>query len=61
MAEWPQTVNTVVFTESGGKTTMSLTFAYPSKAARDAALQTGMKDGTEASFVRLDALLRTLR
>jgi uncharacterized protein YndB with AHSA1/START domain len=58
--EWPETVNTVTFTESSGQTTITLTVAYPSKEARDAALQTGMKDGMDPSFARLDALVRTL-
>ena len=33
---------------------------YPTKEARDAALETGMKDGMDQSFVRLDALLPAL-
>lgn len=58
--EWPETVNTMVLTESGGRTTTTLTIAYPSREARDAALKTGMTDGSERSFIRLDALLETL-
>jgi len=58
--EWPETVNTLLLTESGGKTTISLTITYVSKAARDAALETGMADGVEQSFVRLDRIVRTL-
>jgi uncharacterized protein YndB with AHSA1/START domain len=58
--EWPETINTVAFTESSGQTTITLTVAYPSKEARDAALQTGMKDGMDPSFARLDELVRTL-
>jgi uncharacterized protein YndB with AHSA1/START domain len=58
--DWPETLNTVVLTESGGQTTITLTIAYPSKAARDAALKTGMKDGTDQSFARLDRLVQTL-
>lgn len=58
--EWPETVNTVVFTESEGRTTITLTVTYPSKEARDAAMKTGMKDGIEVSYARLDKLLRTL-
>jgi uncharacterized protein YndB with AHSA1/START domain len=52
--EWPETVNSLVLTESGGMTTMTLTITYPSKAAREAATQTGMKEGMEASFTRFD-------
>ena len=58
--EWPETVNTVVLTESGGRTTISLTVLYPSKEARDAALQTGMKEGMDQGFARLDEVLRAL-
>jgi uncharacterized protein YndB with AHSA1/START domain len=55
--EWPETVNTMVLTESGGKTTIEITILYPSKEARDAALRTGMKDGMDMGFARLDELL----
>ncbi len=58
--EWPETVNTLVLAESGGQTTITLTMLYPSKEARDAALKTGMRDGMEPSFARLDTLLGTL-
>ena len=58
--EWPETVNMVEFTESDGQTTITLTVTYPSREARDAALKTGMKDGMEPSFARLDKLVRTL-
>jgi uncharacterized protein YndB with AHSA1/START domain len=58
--EWPETVNTLTLTESGGRTTVTLTITYPSMAARDAALETGMKDGMDLSFARLDRLVRTL-
>jgi len=58
--DWPQTVNTLVLTEAAGHTTMTLTIHYPSKEARDAALQTGMKEGMEQSYARLDELLAKL-
>jgi uncharacterized protein YndB with AHSA1/START domain len=58
--EWPETLNTLVLTESGQQTTITMTILYPSKEARDAALQTGMKEGMEYSFGKLDALLTTL-
>ncbi len=58
--EWPETMNTVEFTEEGGLTTITTTVTYPSKEARDAALQTGMKDGMEVSFARLEKLLDSL-
>jgi uncharacterized protein YndB with AHSA1/START domain len=59
--EWPETVNTLALTESGGFTTITLTIAYPSKEARDAALGTGAMDGMNRSFERLDDLLDTER
>jgi uncharacterized protein YndB with AHSA1/START domain len=58
--EWPETVNTMVLTETGGLTTITITVRYPSKEARDAALKTGMKSGMDQSFARLDGLLETL-
>jgi uncharacterized protein YndB with AHSA1/START domain len=58
--EWPETVNTMVLTEKEGRTTCTITTSYPSKEAREAALQTGMKEGSERSFERLDAMLAEL-
>jgi len=54
--EWPETINALELTEAGGMTTMTLTITYPSKAAREAATQTGMKEGMEASFARFDSV-----
>jgi uncharacterized protein YndB with AHSA1/START domain len=58
--EWPETTNTLVLTEAAGHTTITLTVHYPTRQARDAALQTGMKEGMDLSFGRLDDLLATL-
>ena len=58
--EWPETLNTVEFTEAGGLTTITTTVTYPSKEARDAAIKTGMADGLEVSYSRLEKLLDTL-
>lgn len=58
--EWPETINTLELTETGGRTTIKLTILYPSKEARDAALQTGMKEGLDVSYSRLDSLLAKL-
>jgi uncharacterized protein YndB with AHSA1/START domain len=55
--DWPETVNTLVLTETDGKASMTLTILYPSKEARDAAMKTGMADGLVATFDRLDAYL----
>jgi uncharacterized protein YndB with AHSA1/START domain len=45
--------------EQDGRTTITLTILYPSKQARDAALETGMKEGASESFDRLAEYLRT--
>ena len=58
--EWPETVNTVQLVEAAGRTTITITVLYPSKEARDMALQTGMKAGMNAGFARLDELLGQL-
>ncbi|HJU73113.1 MAG TPA: SRPBCC family protein [Gemmatimonadaceae bacterium] len=55
--EWPETQNTVRLVEKNGKTTITITILYESKQARDAALQTGMKDGMDRTFERLDEYL----
>lgn len=55
--EWPETINKLELSESSGLTTIALTITYPSKEARDAALQTGMKEGMEQSFARLEEQL----
>jgi uncharacterized protein YndB with AHSA1/START domain len=59
--EWPETINTVTFIEKGGRTTVDTTILYPSKEARDAALGTGMKDGSNISYDRLTDYLRSLK
>ena len=58
--EWPETVNTLLLTESDGNTTITSTMRFPSREARDAAMATGMTDGMTVSFDRLADLLRTL-
>lgn len=57
---WPETLNTLVLSEEDGKTRIMLTILYPSKEARDAALQTGMKEGVSESFNRLAEHLRMM-
>jgi uncharacterized protein YndB with AHSA1/START domain len=57
---FPDTINTLVLTEENGKTIATLTITYPSKAARDAAAATGMRQGMEASNVRLERYLQSL-
>lgn len=52
-----ETVVTLAFSEHAGKTTLTQTILYSSRAARDAALKTGMERGVAASFDNLDRVL----
>jgi uncharacterized protein YndB with AHSA1/START domain len=58
--DWPETINTLRLSEQDGKTTLTITILYPSKEARDAVLNTGMKDGMSQSFERLADYLHSL-
>lgn len=59
--EWPETLVTTTFEEKTGQTTVRQTILYPSKDVRDKALATGMVDGANVSFDRLEKVLATLR
>ena len=48
---------TVVLTETGGKTTLTLTVLFPSKEARDTTIASGMERGVAASYDRLAEML----
>ena len=50
-------LNTLVLTEDGRKTLLSLTVRYESREARDGILKSGMESGVAASYDRLEALL----
>ncbi|HLK05722.1 MAG TPA: SRPBCC family protein [Candidatus Acidoferrum sp.] len=54
---WPETLVTLDLTEKDGVTTATMTILYPSLEARDAALNSGMKQGMALSFNRLEAHL----
>jgi uncharacterized protein YndB with AHSA1/START domain len=56
-AQAGEQVATLVLTEQGGKTTLTLTVLYPSKEARDATIASGMEHGVAASYDRLAELL----
>jgi len=56
-----ETLNTLEFSENNGKTTSMMLVRYASKDARDGALKTGMTDGMEAGYQRVDALLEELK
>lgn len=51
-----EALNTLVLTEASGKTTLSLTMMFASKEARDAAIATGMTNGMEQSYQRIDQI-----
>lgn len=46
------------FDEKNGVTTLVVTMRFPSKEARDGAVSTGMTDGMEMGYARLDAMFR---
>ncbi len=50
---------TIVLTEQGKGTLLTLSLLFPSKEARDATIASGMEHGVEASYNRLDELLST--
>lgn len=50
-------VATLVLSDGGEKTTLTLTVLYPSKEARDGALASGMDQGLAAGYDRLDEIL----
>jgi uncharacterized protein YndB with AHSA1/START domain len=56
-AQAGEQVGTLVLTEQGGKTMLTLTVLYPSKEARDATIASGMERGVAASYDRLEELL----
>ncbi|GAB2981764.1 SRPBCC family protein [Saccharothrix stipae] len=58
--EWASTVNTTEFIADGDRTTVVQTMRFPSRADRDRAVETGMKDGADTSYDRLDAYLATV-
>jgi uncharacterized protein YndB with AHSA1/START domain len=56
-AQAGEQVGTLVLTEQGGKTLLTLTLLYPSKEARDATIASGMEHGVAASYDRLAEVL----
>jgi uncharacterized protein YndB with AHSA1/START domain len=50
-------LGTLVLTEQGEKTLLTLTVVFPSKEARDATIASGMEHGVAASYERLAELL----
>jgi uncharacterized protein YndB with AHSA1/START domain len=50
----PGTVNDMTLTPVDGGTLLSIVITYPDSATRDAVLGTGMVDGMETSYRRLE-------
>jgi uncharacterized protein YndB with AHSA1/START domain len=59
-AQAGEQIATLVLTEQGGKTTLTLTVLLPSKEARDGMIASGMERGVSASYDKLDDLLPSL-
>ncbi len=55
-----EAVGTMTFVEEGGKTTVTQTLLYESRAARDGVLKSGMEKGVEASYDRLAEYLASV-
>lgn len=53
----PGTTNELTLTPVAGGTLMSLVITYPDKDLRDMILATGMTDGMESSYLRLESVL----
>lgn len=56
----PVMVWTVTFTESAGKTTLSVHVAFDSEAVRDEYLKMGMKEGLTQTLDQIDGVLASL-
>ncbi len=56
-----EAVVTVVLDDHGGRTTLTQTVLYESRAARDAVLKSPMEEGVGASFDRLAELLASTK
>jgi uncharacterized protein YndB with AHSA1/START domain len=55
------TVNTATFTETGGRTTLTLLVQAPSKTTRDAIIESGMEDGLQDALELLEGVAGSLR
>ena len=57
--DYPPTLNEMTLTPVEGGTLLSLVITYPSAEIRDTVLATGMTDGMETSYARLESLVLT--
>jgi uncharacterized protein YndB with AHSA1/START domain len=58
--DFPSTLNDLNLEEEDGVTLITLLIEYPDKETRDMVLATGMTDGMEASYARLEGVLATV-
>ncbi len=58
--EGPETVNDIQFYEEDGATLLTVLIEYPDRETRDMILATGMTDGMEASYARLEGVIAAL-
>lgn len=58
--DYPTTTNDMQLYEEDGATLLTLLIEYPDAATRDAVLATGMADGMEASYSRLEGVLTSV-
>jgi uncharacterized protein YndB with AHSA1/START domain len=56
-----EVVNVVTFTESGGRTLLTNLVQAPSKAVRDAIIESGMEDGLQDALTLLEETAASLR
>ena len=55
--DFPSTINDLNLEEEDGATLITLVIEYPDKETRDMVLATGMTDGMETSYARLEGVL----
>jgi uncharacterized protein YndB with AHSA1/START domain len=60
-AQGGEQLGTLVLTEHGDKTTITLKVLFPTKEARDAAFASGMEHGVAAGYERLDEILAEMK
>jgi uncharacterized protein YndB with AHSA1/START domain len=58
--DYPSTLNDLNLEEEDGATLITLLIEYPDKETRDIVLATGMTDGMEASYARLEGVLASV-
>ena len=57
----PPTVNTATFTETDGRTTLTVLVQCPSKELRDTIIDSGMESGMQESYDALERVAASLR